>query len=193
VNRAVCVLFLTITIAASAWALRSTRRPPGTARLAQPESEASAEVARAAAPRAPTIARPPPPTVPSAPADDDEEDDGPEMATGLDGVVVDADGQPVTGAVVAIRDSDHELAAAPETEEDGRFSAGLEPGRYYVAVHTPSGDGDAMELAIDENERLHGLVLSAPAGRAPGRTIDRPEPPPRRVRMVDPTFDIVFD
>lgn len=71
----------------------------------------------------------------------------------LSGRVVDADGAPVPGALVAIVES---TVPVPEIalvcDNDGRFTLRLPPGRFTFRAHGAGGSGDQVVEAPADDE-----------------------------------------
>jgi hypothetical protein len=69
------------------------------------------------------------------------------------GRVLDASGQPVSGAVVAVASG---TAPTPEigirTRSDGRFTVALPPGTFQLEARTPEGAVGRLEVSSEPGE-----------------------------------------
>lgn len=93
-----------------------------------------------------------------------------ERAATVEGVVVDAEGQPVPGSTV----SSEPLEAAPVVSgEDGRFTLTLAPGNATLHAVTPGGLQGLARVKAAAGEALRGVrVVAAAVGDVSGRVVD---------------------
>lgn len=91
-------------------------------------------------------------------------------AATVDGVVVDAAGQPVPGSTV----SSEPLEAAPVVSgEDGRFSLTLAPGNATLHAVTPGGLQGLARVKVAAGEAVGGVrLVAAAAGELSGRVVN---------------------
>jgi protocatechuate 3,4-dioxygenase beta subunit len=100
------------------------------------------------------------------------------VAPVVKGVVSDATGGPVSGAIVTLApqpgslSADHQRAVAAFTDAAGAFSTSVAPGRYQVATRHPEYLGDTR--AIDVGPAGGELAIQlAPGAVVEGRVVDR--------------------
>ena len=71
-------------------------------------------------------------------------------------LVKDVEGQPLTGAIVEVHSSDHEVHMELETNDQGQVnSKTLSHGLYMIIVSMPGFDTESRQVVIDPNEELN--------------------------------------
>jgi len=83
--------------------------------------------------------------------------------TPRNGIVVDAGGRPVRGALVSVAwGTGPTPEVAVETDEEGRFRLHLPEGRYRLAAHTAGGAAGETETRGEAEEEIRIRLASSP-------------------------------
>ena len=86
--------------------------------------------------------------------------------TVVEGVVEDAAGRPVRGALVVPRPADARTPAVPEiavhSDSRGRFSWPLRPGAYEMVAQLGERRSPPVAVAVTANSRPRGVELTLP-------------------------------